>query len=193
MNSAEMLKRLLEVTEENNRILKDLQENGLAIRLPSFDRNDSLPEPEAPQIREELKPKISKTKNEVLDLHAGFTAWIDEATGLMWEVKNHKTKDLVMSQKESNGYVDNLNILEYSGFNDWRLPTLKEMKTLLTSERQWFFFTNKPLSKNTNYGYWTATKYDENFYMTINFRSGKDIKSEKNNVDYVRCVRGTLK
>ncbi len=203
MTSADYLKRILEVTEENNRMLKDLIEHGIAIQLPNIekysknndnlmlDSNETLNKSMAMAIKETPKPKISKSATDIIEINSDITAWIDSVTGLMWEVKNDKSKNLIMSFKECSAYVDNLNIVEYSGFNDWRLPTLKELKTILTTEaNNGLWFVKKPLSKNTNYGYWTATKYDENFSMIVNFRNGKEIKSEKNNMDYVRCVRG---
>lgn len=190
MDTKEVLSRLLKLTEENNKILKELQEHGIAITMPNI---DSLPSPDSeptPVITREVKTKISKDQKKVIEKDSGITAWIDEETGLVWEVKNDINKNLVMSQKDCNNYVDNLNVLEYSGFTDWRIPTLKELKTLLSKDRKNFSLTKSPLSKNTNYGYWTSTKYDENFYMTVNFNSGKEVKSEKNNLDYIRCVRG---
>jgi uncharacterized protein YpmB len=189
MDTKAVLTKLLELTEENNKILKEIQEHGIAITLPSFGSDDEEDD-EAPILTREVKPKISKDAKTVITKDSGVTAWVDIDTGLTWEVKSDTTKNLVMSQKECHAYVDNLNVIEYSGFSDWRLPTLKELKTILTKEKSGFMYTKAPLSKNSNYGYWTATKYDENFYMTVNFNSGKELKSEKNNLDYVRCVRG---
>ena len=190
MGTKEVLIRLLQITEENNRILKELQENGIAIKMPNSDELNSQDDEPVPIITKEVKPKISKDQKKVIEKDSGITAWVDEETGLVWEVKNDKNKNLIMSQKDCNSYVDNLNVIEYSGFHDWRLPTLKELKTLLSKTKTNFSYIKPPLSKNTNYGYWTSTKYDENFYMILNFNSGKEMKSEKNNLDYVRCVRG---
>jgi len=181
---AEENKKLL---EENNQILKELQQNGLIV--PNMDiASTGIHIPES--ALSELQPKVSKDPEEIIEIDSGITTWIDVDTGLMWEVKTKETRDLIMSQKETQNYIDNLNIVEYGGYNDWRLPTLKELKTLLTKHKHHFSYIKKPLSKNTNHGYWTNTKYDENFYMIVNFHKGKEMKSEKHNLDYVRCVRG---
>lgn len=190
MDIQEVLSRLLSLTEENNRILRELQDQGIAIQMPGVNSLELQDLEGTPIITKNIKPKISKDQKKVIEKDSGITAWIDEETGLMWEVKNDKNKNLIMSQKETLAYADNLNIIEYSGFTDWRVPTLKELKTLLSKTKKNFLFIKTPLSKNTNYGYWTSTKYDENFYMTVNFHNGKEIKSEKHNFDYVRCVRG---
>lgn len=184
-----MLKKLLQVTLENNKILKDIQENGISISLPDFGAKDSVEEPAKTQITKVAKTKISKTIKDVIPNNSGITAWIDVETKLTWEFKSDDRRNLIMSQKECDDYIDNLNILEYSGFDDWRLPTLKELKSLLASEKTNFSYIKKPLSKNTNYNYWTSTKYDENFHMTVNFNNKKDLKNSKTNLEYIRCVR----
>ena len=190
MNSTELLKKILQVTIENNTILKQIQEDGITISLPKFD--DIEEEASIPVVKE-TKPKISKISNGVIDNNSGVTAWIDIETGLTWEFKPDDRKNLIMSQKETLAYVDNLNVIEYSGFHDWRVPTLKELKTLLKNKKIHYSLIKSPLSKNTNYAYWTSTKYDENFYMTVNFNNGAEMKSMKENLEYVRCVRGTMK
>ena len=191
MDTTELLKKILQITVENNTILKKIQEEGITISLPKLDNVQE--EPNIPIVVKETKPKISKISNGVIENNSGVTAWIDVETGLTWEFKPDDRKNLIMSQKETLAYVDNLNVIEYSGFHDWRIPTLKELKTLIKNKKTNFSYIKPPLSKNTNYAYWTSTKYDENFYMTVNFNTGHEIKSMKDNLEYVRCVRGTMK
>lgn len=192
MDQEQYLKKILQVTLENNKILKELQENGLAITMPTTFSSDSENDDLAVPVIKEVKTKIS-TVTTVIENNSGVTAWVDEETNLTWEFKSDDRRNLIMTQLDCNEYMDNLNIVEYSGFNDWRLPTLKELKTLLTAEKTNFSYTKPALSKNTNYNYWTSTKYDSNFYMTVNFNNRKDIKSVKENLDYIRCVRGEMK
>ena len=189
MDNEQLLKKILQVTLENNKILKELQEDGIAITMPKYEDEEVET---VPKITEIIKPNISTTDS-VLENTSNVTAWKDKATNLTWEFKPNDRKNIIMSQMDCNNYVDNLNIMEYSGFNDWRIPTLKELRTLLTDIKTNFSYIKPPLSKNTNYSYWTSTKYDENFYMAINFNSKKEVKSVKDNLDYVRCVRGELK
>lgn len=189
MNQEQYLKKILQVTLENNKMLKDIQEHGIAITMPSANIGED--ESSIPVVKE-VKTKISKVQT-VIENNSNVTAWTDIETNLTWEFKPNDRKNLIMSQIDCNDYVDNLNIIEYSGFNDWRLPNLKELKSLLTAEKTNFSYIKPALSKNTNYSYWTATKYDSNFYMTVNFNNKKDIKSVKENLDFVRCVRGEMK
>jgi len=191
MPNSDILQQILQVTLENNKILKALQEDGIAISMP--DLNNIEEEQNSSLIVKETKTKISSIVEDVIKNNSDITAWEDLSTNLIWEFKSNDRKNIIMSQMETNDYVDSLNIIEYSGFNDWRVPTLKELQTLLVKEKINFSLIKKPLSKNTNYSYWTSTKYDENFYMTVNFNTGKDLKSVKDNLDHVRCVRGELK
>ena len=58
MGTKEVLIRLLQITEENNRILKELQENGIAITMPNFDELNSQDDEPVPVITKDVKPKI---------------------------------------------------------------------------------------------------------------------------------------
>ena len=191
MENEQLLKKILQVTLENNKILKALQEDGIAITMPKYEDEEETVAPL--QITKVIKPKISATVESVIDNYSDITAWKDQKTHLTWEFKDNDRKNIIMSQAECNDYVDNLNMMDYSGFNDWRIPTLKELKSLISDTKTNFSYIKPPLSKNTNYSYWTSTKYDSNFYMTVNFNNKKDVKSVKENLDYIRCVRGELK
>jgi hypothetical protein len=187
--SSKMLKSLFEediivkTAQENNRLLKTLIDEGISIK--GGDEKGEI-EQEEPK---EIAPKVV-SGDEVIEKSDYVTAWVDKETGLTWEFKSEQKRNTILSFKEAQEHIENLNESSYSGFNDWRIPTLKELKTLITKEKNIFSFIKAPLAKNTNYGYWTSTKYDANFYMIVNFRSGKETKSEKNNLDYIRAVRG---
>jgi hypothetical protein len=185
-----LLKKLYELTEENNKMLRHLVENGITITIPD---ELTAPDDSVAPLTKDMKPHIIIDHDRIIEKRELATAWTDSETGLTWEVKSEETRNTILSYKETTEYIDSLNVMEYSGFHDWRLPTLKELKTLITKEKNLFSYIKKPLAKNTNYGYWTSTKYDENFYMIVNFRAGKESKSEKNNLDYIRCVRGEMK
>jgi hypothetical protein len=186
--SSQMLKSLFEedvvikTAQENNKLLKTLLESNGA----KSDEDETEKEPPKP-----LEPKVA-SGNKIIEKSDYVTAWSDEETGLTWEFKPEDRRNTILTFAEAEKYRDKLNETKFSGFDDWRLPTLTELKTLITKEKNLFSYIKAPLTKNTNYGYWTSTKYDANFYMIVNFRAGKETKSEKNNLDYIRCVRGNL-
>ncbi|MDM8544695.1 DUF1566 domain-containing protein [Desulfococcaceae bacterium HSG9] len=52
----------------------------------------------------------------------------DRNTGLMWQQSG---TDKSMSDHEKDDYVRRLNSESLGGYNDWRLPTLEELASLL--------------------------------------------------------------
>jgi len=93
----------------------------------------------------------------------GNDVLLDQATGLLWQkgdsFHEHKRG---MNWYEALEYVDKKNVKRFAGFNDWRLPTLKELNSIWDSKR---LITNKdgePIGLSTNfkeggsYYLWTA-------------------------------------
>src|SRR5207245_1742694 len=58
---------------------------------------------------------------------------IDYATGLMW--KRGLSGDKGIFFTEAEGSIRRLNSAKFAGFEDWRVPTLEEAMSLLTTER----------------------------------------------------------
>lgn len=77
-----------------------------------------------------LKP-IEYIENDFKDNGDGTIT--DYATGLMWQ----KSGSLdYMSYEKAKAYVGMLNRDKFAGYMDWRLPTVDELKSLLTQEKQ---------------------------------------------------------
>ena len=57
----------------------------------------------------------------------------DHATGLMWQ-QSGSTKLLIADVAKA--YADSLNKVKFAGFDDWRLPTVKEAATLIQSQKK---------------------------------------------------------
>ena len=120
---------------------------------------------------------ISKQQNIVIELDDGIKAWLDEDTGLMWEIKNETNinykyiwsiefiqgawfpTQLTDTIKDAHTYVDELNKKHYAGYNDWRIPTKEELKTLISQELHNNFNIKFPLIKNTIADAYWASDY----------------------------------
>lgn len=57
----------------------------------------------------------------------------DYATGLMWQKGG---SDTLMSYEEARGYAEKQNDELFAGYDDWRLPTIDELTSLLEPEKQ---------------------------------------------------------
>jgi hypothetical protein len=82
------------------------------------------------------------TQGEVLAKYAKkWAAVIDNETELMWAINPTKTANFPNPQRqitwnETTAWVIKANEERWCGFNDWRLPTIDELHTLLTKNQQ---------------------------------------------------------
>ena len=133
----------------------------------------------------------------------------DNGTGLMWEKKAackapseadphcvENTYEWTKSGKDPNGplFTDFLAKMNRAGsgtkYNDWRIPTLDELKTILDC--------TKPNCLDPAFGetqasrYWSSTPYAEfpDQSWTVNFFNGAVNFRKNENALYARAVRG---
>lgn len=92
---------------------------------------------------------------------------MDLNTGLMWK----KDESTEMNWEEAMKYCQELNL---AGHNDWRLPTIRELGTLLDmsfKDGVWFFKQYFPGTKTAPLGfYWSSTTYGDTFGWGVNFQ-----------------------
>ena len=113
---------------------------------------------------------------------------IDRKTGLMWQ-DNSAAKYI---KKDWQGALDFCQELHLAGHDDWRLPTVKELQSVITPLDRY-----NPSIKNTfkNVGgsgyYWSSTEHetDEAFAWMMNFKRGYEYINYKTYKRYIRCVR----
>lgn len=135
--------------------------------------------------------------------------WLDEETGLIWQVKLDTTEEHGRLQwKDIFLYCENKNKEAYGGYTDWRVPTIDELNTIYTNEGIFNpvnydkeTFIKKPLlySMKMQWGrFWSETSNENNYNFAygINFNRKRDNSKSKNGhkekttTRYVRCVRG---
>jgi len=110
-------------------------------------------------------------------------------SNLMWEHSIH-SKDIKVDYQEALNYCKNI---KTGTFQDWRLPKLKELLTLVDYTKA------QPASKkeitllNKKYMYWSSTPYidSSNTFWGVNYKDGSTKKTPSNYDRYVRCVRVT--
>jgi hypothetical protein len=145
----------------------------------------------------------------------------DNVTGLIWEVKQAKdgvkdysnphdadnTYTWYDSNSATNGgnagtsgdgtdtedFINALNAAAFGGFSDWRMPSVKELSSLInndipypgpTIDATWFPRTGAS-------GYWSSTTYAAftSIAWRVNFSYGSVPSNAKSNIYYVRAVR----
>lgn len=172
---------------------------------------------------------IEYDQSKVIGIKDGILAWVDKDTGLMWEIKNadnitmmyvwHTSyvKDLPVAGsdgvglayepevKDATNYVKRLNDSKYAGFSNWRLPSIKELETLIDKEGA-FRLVKKPLQENTCAAYWSDTpSMVVNVYKVpgadirdtayipaikiVDFTNANTVGYKPGNSLWIRCVR----
>jgi hypothetical protein len=134
----------------------------------------------------------------------------DEVTGLTWQ-KSYDSGNYYWAATQT--VVDKLNRKKYGGYDDWRLPTIKELYSLWTASHGWpsidttYFDINYSSETELSHAiFWSSTKYSgvmgnvsgetpgSELAFGVNFGTGH-IKSYSISVGpkhMVRCVRGNL-
>ncbi len=119
----------------------------------------------------------------------------DNVTGLHWQDDSIVATNEITWQ-EAKDYCQNLSL---GGHNDWRLPSIEELESIIDYGRHGgdiqgsigaidFIFENM---KSSNLWYWSSTAYS--FFALdmwiVNFYNGDDHATDKSNDYSIRCVR----
>jgi hypothetical protein len=138
-----------------------------------------------------------------VELPDNATEWImvrDNVTGLIWE---SKTDDESIHDKDNvyddwyqlqDNFIIPINGQQYAGFSDWRLPTIKELSTIVNSNIpspgpviEAVYFPNTQAGE-----YWSSTtdqSHDNDAFIVL-FEDGAVRTNYEIRPHYVRAVRG---
>lgn len=108
----------------------------------------------------------------------------DSATGMMWQ-------DDANVSDTWEGAAGRCKALNLGGHNDWRLPSKKELHSIVFSGR--YNPAINPAFKNSvSNGYWTSVPNatSPEYAWLIDFDDGTENWGYKTREHYVRCVRG---
>jgi len=187
---------------------------------PDHDKTVAVQESKTTSATESLKPpsKYTKLDSNGKQLPDSAQSWLmvlDNETNLIWEVKQNKDgiKNYGNPNDADNTYlrfecdpkfIKVLNGANWGGFSDWRLPSEKELKTLVD-------FNGRKPTINTAYFpntqssfYRSSTIDNRDLSKLVDFGNGPDMSSTgrvgggnsygrgdyKDDGAYVRAVRG---
>lgn len=128
----------------------------------------------------------------------------DNVTGLMWQQMtgtqtytwNQASGTATADMNDNPGGVVNIcGSLSLGGHTDWRLPSMKELITLLDyAERPDQMAIDTVVFPSTKTDYWTSDVFElsSDIAWNVNFTTGTFLPSGKSSKTYVKCVRGKV-
>jgi hypothetical protein len=170
---------------------------------------------EKQQVKKEIKVQqcflslLKKTPQHYSICNDGQTV-IDSKTELMWSRCSHgKTWNKENKQCEGKASIHNWqqalaivkkeNQKELLTYNDWRLPNIKELSSLVETSCinpsiDAFTFAKAYNKEVENYDFWTSSVYElyPGRAWHVNFNLGHDFATDKRNYKQVRLVRSGL-
>ena len=123
----------------------------------------------------------------------------DNNTKLMWQKEEDNTgynwyqaTGTVHTTYNVGGAIDVCGNLTTGGYNDWRLPNPKELKSIVDHEIYNPSINQTYFPNTSSSDYWSATTKasSTSFAWRVSFGSGSVISYYKSSDYYVRCVRG---
>jgi len=134
------------------------------------------------KVDKNLRP-LEYVKNDFKDNGDTIT---DHATGLMWQKSGSPN---YMNYENAKAYIEELNSRKFAGYSDWRLPTVDELKSLLTSEKMNGDLCIDPLFDKTQRYCWTSDTLASGGAWFVYFFYGNVNWDNLYNVGYARAVR----
>jgi len=143
--------------------------------------------------------KLGNGGVELPDTATQASGWImtrDNVTNRIWEIKTNANKnDKYNWNNAQNVFIAQMNQQNHGGFSDWRLPTARELASLVnfsipypgpTIDTDWFPLTGADY-------YWTSTPWgtSTNSVFTVYFAGASISNKPISDTYYVRAVRGS--
>ena len=111
----------------------------------------------------------------------------DSSTGLEWQ----DDSDTNGTRRTWQAAIDYCEDLSLESHNDWRLPNINELKTLIDRSKRNPAIKSEVFVYVKSSYYWSSTSIVGVEYIAwfVNFNNGDVFGAFKDNNNYVRCVR----
>jgi len=113
----------------------------------------------------------------------------DNVTGLQWQ-DNEEIGEIQKNIQDAKSYCNSLSL---SGYSDWRLPNLDELKSIIDYEKYNPAIDSIFVNVNSKLFYWSSSA-PHRWYLpwAVNFENGKIHQGQGIYATSFRCVRGGL-
>lgn len=108
---------------------------------------------------------------------------LDNETGLMWQRDVHGS---TYTWLDALSYCETLSL---AGRSDWRLPTRKELHTIVDVSRHSPAIDATAFPGTPSEGFWSSTPLGGQLAWTVYFTTGQPSWTSTGNTYRVRCVR----
>ena len=111
----------------------------------------------------------------------------DSKTGLMWQ----DNREAAYLQKDWQGAVAFCEHLQLAGYDDWRLPKIKELIQILSTDPRDGGMKKGFRNVGASGYYWSSSPNEssDDFAWMMNFKRGYEYSNYKSYERHVRCVR----
>ena len=111
---------------------------------------------------------------------------VDVKRALMWQ-DTSKNNSLQKSWRSAKRFCSRM---KFQGFKDWRLPTIRELKTII-DKGKYNSAIKEGFMHYTPYFYWTSSINSNyrSYAWNVSFYKGSTSSFNKSSMYYVRCVR----
>ncbi len=122
-------------------------------------------------------------------LLAEVTMIKDPKTNLVWEDNIH-VKEVKITHIKAKTYCDALTL---GNFENWRLPTLSELLSIVDYKRYKPAMAKEFQHVNKDTLYWSSTPYvkSSDEFWGVSFKDGATSNASETYDRYIRCVRDT--
>ena len=130
------------------------------------------------------------------------TTWsmvYDSITGLTWEIKT--TDGTIQDQSRrmswydlTTRYSDILNTNQFGGYSDWRIPTIRELHSIVNLNQTQPALHQSYFPHTISDNYWSSSSQSDDIGQAwcIHFSNGNDNNQSKATAHYIRAVRGEI-
>ncbi|UJS18740.1 MAG: DUF1566 domain-containing protein [Candidatus Jettenia sp.] len=163
-------------TTFRNKSEKGLSPETVQIMLKNTDLFDARRNPSVPGLSHKFEVQ-----------NKGMVVY-DHASGLMWQQSGSQDD---MNYEKAKDYVSKLNSEQFSGYNDWRLPTLEEAMSLMEPTHKNGDLHIDQVFDPYQVRIWTSDFRKDSMVWVVRFDSGYcDYTYNDGNINYsVRAVR----